>query len=164
MKEMEFEKLLGKSISFVENTIDRDFENKIFGNKVFYIKDNSISKFYFGMIYNHISLETNENDLVHSVTINFQGMLDRDFYDNFNVAYGKPQHIQIIENRQLENETFIRDENGNITQHLKKSTFDLREGTFEEQPLWIIWRKEGFEIKAFLRHKNNRSEITFKKL
>ncbi|MFC4634632.1 hypothetical protein ACFO3O_11975, partial [Dokdonia ponticola] len=56
----------------------------------------------------------------------------------------------------------IRGENGKVIQHLAKNTFDLREGTFEEKPLWIVWEKEGYEIKAHLRHKNNRSEITFK--
>lgn len=101
-----------------------------FGKNVFYIKDESISKAFFGMFYNHISLETNENDIVQSITIHFQGMIDRSFYDAFNIAYGEPQHIQIIENRQLESETYIRNEEGRVTQHLRKNTFDLKSHNF----------------------------------
>ena len=163
MNYMRFEKLLGEHVSVLKEAIGNDFENKLFGKNVYYIKDDLIIKDFFGVPYNHINITTNEKGIVESITLHFQGMIHREFYDAFNKVYGEPDHIQVIENRQFVSESFIKDDNGKVTEHLRKNTFDVREGTFEEKPLWIIWEREHFQIKAFLRHKNNRSEMTFKK-
>lgn len=163
MTHIKFEDVLGKDISVFEETIGADFENKLYGNNSYYLKNHLNTKEFFGMSYSMISVNINEKAIVQSITIHFQELIDHEFYNSFNNAYGEPKHIQVIENRKLESETYLRDDNGNVTQHLKKNTFDLREGAFRENPLFIIWEKEKFLIKAFLRKKNrfNLSEIAY---
>ncbi|MFC4636668.1 hypothetical protein ACFO3O_22375, partial [Dokdonia ponticola] len=152
MDYIEFENLLDKDLSITKDFTGSDFRDSSFKGGIiegkFYSSKDHTIKDFFGMPYNHITVLTTETDIVQSITIHFIGMIDRTFYDAFNGTYGEPNHIQIIENRQLESETFIRGENGKVIQHLAKNTFDLREGTFEEKPLWIVWEKEGYEIKA----------------
>ena len=156
----EFENLLGKHISVTEKAIGNDFDNKLFGDEFYYIEDEFIKKDFYGMSYNCVSITTNEKDIVQSISVHFRKVIPREFYDSFIKKYGEPNNIQIIENRQVISEGMNKDPN--FKAYLKKSTFDLREGTFEEKPLYIIWKKEQFQIKAFLRHKQNISEITFR--
>ncbi|MDO5981862.1 hypothetical protein [Flavivirga spongiicola] len=161
MDYIEFEKVLGKHISIAEEVIGTDFENKLFGKSYYYIADELIKKEFCGTRYNMLTIMTNEKDTVQSITVHFQKVIDRQFYDVFIEKYGKPDNIQIIENRKVESESVIKDDNGKIVERLRKSTLNLKEGSFEEKPLYIIWKKEGFEIKVFLKHKQNISEITF---
>ncbi|NMH89824.1 hypothetical protein [Flavivirga algicola] len=158
---IEFEKVLGKHISIAEEIIGTDFENKLFEKSYYYIANESIKKGFCGMSYNMLTIMTNEKDTVQSITVHFQKVIDRQFYDSIVEKYGKPDNIQIIENRQLESESVTEDDEGQVIQTLRKSTFSLKEGSFEERPLYIIWKKESFEVKAFLRHEQNISEITF---
>ena len=161
MNYIEFEKLLGQHISVTEETIGSDFENTLFGENSYFIKDEYIIKDFYRMPYNFISVVKTENDTLHSITIHFRKIISRQFFDSFIEKYGEPDNIQIIENRQLESETIIKDDNGKVKQRLTKNTFDLREGTFEERPLFIWWKKENYHIRAFLRRKQNISEIRF---
>ena len=158
---IEFEKVLGKHISIAEEVIGTDFENKLFGKSYYYLADELIKKNFCGMRYNMLTIITNEKDTVQSITVHFQKVIDRQFYDVFVEKYGKPDNIQIIENRQVESEDVIKDDNGKIVESLRKSTLSLREGRFEEKPLYIIWKKEIFEVKVFLKHEQNISEVTF---
>ena len=104
---------------------------------------------------------TNQQDVVESVTVYFRKIIDHSFYNSFVGNYGAPNSIQVIENRRRTSETLIKDETGKTTQTLTKNIFDLREGTFEENPLHIIWEKDDYQIKVFLRHEQSVSEITF---
>ena len=159
MHNIEFEELLGEQLSNVEKTVGIDFENKIFGKiKISYYRNSQYLNIdYYGIYSNYLTIQTNENDVVESISIHFRKVITRDFFDSFIQQYGEPNNIQVIENRRIIGESFGE----GFYQHLKKSTFDLREGSFEENPLYIIWKKDNYQIKAFLRHKMNISEITF---
>lgn len=160
---MEFEKLLGKSFPVVEKAIGGSFRESSYKSNRYLIYSNGeyFNSNFFGMSSNHLTLLTNKEGTVESISIHFRKVIDRQFYDLFIEKYGKPDHVQIVENRQLESESITKDETGKVIETLRKSTFDLREGTFEEKPLYIIWKKEGFQIKAFLRHEQKISEVTF---
>ncbi|TPV34696.1 hypothetical protein FJ651_03965 [Paucihalobacter ruber] len=67
----------------------------------------------------------------------------------------------VVEKRTVLSENSGEDEMYGFKQYLRKSELELREGTFEENPLYIIWNKEQYMIKALLRHNQNISEITF---
>ncbi|WP_346880774.1 hypothetical protein [uncultured Algibacter sp.] len=156
---MEFENLLGKDLLSVEKIIGIDFVKKDYGYP-FYIGE-YFNNDFFGMECSHITLLTDDKDMLQSISIHFPKILNRKFYDLFIKKCGNPDNIQVIENRKIESKSFVKDDNGKVVQTLRKSTFDLREGSFEEKPLYIIWKKDNYEIKAFLRHKQNISEITF---
>ncbi|GAA4272053.1 hypothetical protein U6A24_11135 [Aquimarina gracilis] len=106
-------------------------------------------------------IQKNEKEVVQSISIHFPKTIDRKFYDLFIEEYGKPNSIQVIRNQQLVSESNLKDKNDKILQTARKVTFDLAEGTFEDKPLFIIWKKEGFYIQAYLRHEQKISEVTF---
>ncbi|WP_418639611.1 hypothetical protein [Winogradskyella sp.] len=161
MNYIDFENLLGKHILTVEEKIGKNFENTLSDKNFYYIQNELIKKELYAMPYNCLTILTNENDTVQSISVHFREVINRQFYDSFNKDYGKPNSILVIENRKTISKTITKDKNGNIIQSLRKGEFDLREGNFEEKPLYIIWKKEDYQIKAFLRHKQNMSELTF---
>ncbi|MBO3100316.1 hypothetical protein [Gelidibacter pelagius] len=158
-KNIEFEFLLGKPVSKFSETIGNDFENKLFKNNFYYIPDDTSKKNFCEMDYNCLSILTDEIDNVQSITIHFREIISIHSYNLLIKKYGKPNNILIAENKQVISESISEDVD--FRQHLTKSNFDLKEGTFEENPLYIIWLKENYQIKAFLRYKQKTSEITF---
>ena len=158
------ELLLEKDLAVAKKMFNVDFEITPYGNKGgnnLYHNSDTLIKNYFGIPYRLISIYADENEVIKEVKILFPQNISRDFYDAFNEEYGRPDHIHVIENRKVISESTQQD--GDSTETLRKSSFDLREGTFEENPLFIIWKKDGYEIKAFMRHKQNMSEISFTK-
>lgn len=155
MNEPAFEKLLGEHVSSFEKVIGSEFDNKLFQKKFYYILDTNVKKSFYGMFYNTLSIMTDDRQSVESITIHFHRVMDRAFYSSFIEEYGEPDSIQIIKNRRIVNETKTKEGT------LRKSEIDLQEGNFDEKPLYITWKKNNFIIKAFLRHKQNISEITF---
>ncbi len=160
MDYIKFEALLGKHISTVEDSIGSDFENTLFQKDFYYITDELVKKDFFGMKYNMLYIKTNDKDAVEAISILFQKVITRQFYDTFVKEYGEPIHTQVITKRK---EVIEKQEktDSDFASNAKKYEIELREGTFEENPLYIIWKKEGYEIKAFLRHEQNISEVTF---
>ncbi|GAB1858750.1 hypothetical protein MHTCC0001_35900 [Flavobacteriaceae bacterium MHTCC 0001] len=107
-----------------------------------------------------MSSTTNEKETIRSISILFSKVISRQFYDKFIENYGEPNHTYIIENRKEIIEE--PEEENDFARNAKKFEGDLREGSFDENPLYIIWEKENYTIRAFLRHEQNISEITFK--
>lgn len=167
MDKIMFESLLGKHFSYVKDVTRRDFKKNEFEKDGFiinfYSNKNSIEKDFYGMTYNYMTFQTTDKDTIQSVSIHFNKVLNRQFYDSFILKYGEPKSILVIDDREVESETILKDKNGKITQRLRKSKIELKEGSFEDEPLFIIWEKEAFNIKAFIRQKQNISEITFSK-
>ncbi|TSE04380.1 hypothetical protein FOF46_26505 [Aquimarina algiphila] len=162
MDTIKFEELLEEHLSEVKKAVSTNFkESNIEKIKAqLYFSQNFNMNFY-GMLSHVLSLETDESDIVKSITIHFDKVINRQFYDSFIEKYGEPDHIHVISNRKIISEGSIKDDIGNVIQHARKSEGDLIEGTFDEKPLFMIWKKENFYIQAFLRHKQNISEIMF---
>jgi len=154
----EFETLLGKPISFSEETMGNDFKNDIFRKDFYYISNEFVKKNFYNMSYNCFSIQIDSKNNLKSITIYFNEMINNEFYKSFIKVYGNPNSIQVIENRNYEGE-WVDVEDGH---KVRRATFKLREGSFEEKPLFILWNKKEYQIKAFLRHKSNISELTFR--
>ncbi|WP_452600771.1 hypothetical protein [Pontimicrobium sp. MEBiC06410] len=170
MNKIEFEKLLGESISVFEKTIGNDFKKNpaMDFNSIeveFYsLKDWNITKDLYGMPYRSLQVKKDKNNKIETIYISFNSIISRDFFDLFNAQYGKPNSIQIIAKRTLEQESINKNENGEIRSNSKKYSLDLKEGSFDEKPLYITWKKDDYEIKALLIHKEGRSKIIFSKV
>ncbi len=158
---MHFEKLLEEHISIFEKTIGNDFENKLHGENFYYISDEYIKKDFFNMKYNILTISSDENSMVKSISILFHKVIDRLFYDLFVGQYGEPTYIYGTSNIKVVSESHLKDENDKILQTARKSTFDLIECGFDEKPIFILWKKDYYYIKAFLRHEQYISEISF---
>jgi len=76
-----FEKLLGKKISNLEEVIGKDFENMYFEKNYYYIKDETVSKSLNGISFNSISVQSDEKEIVESITIHFLEIINQEFYD-----------------------------------------------------------------------------------
>ena len=164
MQSLDFENLIGKDVSIVHAILlDKGFENdNIFPNIKSYALDEETYDSFYGLAFNIITIGINENNYVSDITIHFNQVIDSSFYYKFIIDYDKPDIIQVVDGVKFisdwkENKT----ENG-IEQKVRKVTLNTREGSFEENPFFMIWNKEGYQIKALLRHKQNTSEITFR--
>ena len=77
-------------------------------------------------------------------------------------VYNKPNNILVIEASETTSEGFL--EGKSFNQKLRKNNIQLREGKFDENPLFIVWTKEDYEVKFFFRYNNNSSEVTYRLL
>jgi len=158
---IKFEDTLGKPIDDVELTMGFNLkEHNSKDNQIsFYRNDQDISFEYFGLVSRFISVQSNESNAVKSISIHFREVINRKFYERFLEKYGEPDNIHVISKRTVISEGQY--EKDDFSAYLTKSEIDFREGTFDKKPLFIIWNKDGYQIKAFLRHQQNISEITF---
>lgn len=156
----DFEKLLGKNISIVKSVIGNDFENKIFGEIFYYIIDENFKKDLIGMPITSLTILSNDKHIIESVSVHFPTLITEDFYEKLIQLYGSPNEIKIIDKRTEVSREFISDED--FGQIVTKNDIELKNGSFKENPLFIIWEKENFTLKIFMRHKQGISEMTFK--
>ena len=150
-----FEDLIGKDILFASSVLDVEFNNDLTKTKSIYFAYFDSPKKYYNQEYNIISIELDNYNLITSLTVHFLGVIDNCFFDSFNKDYNTPYKTLVIDT------TKVISEKKNGVQTIKKSEAKLIEGNFSENPLFIFWKNKEFQIKAFLRHKQNISEISF---
>ncbi len=159
---IKFEELLGKHLSYVEKTVGSNFRKNDFEKvKISLYSSQNFNMDFHGIFSYFISVETDKNDIVKAITIHFGEVINRQFYDSFIENYGEPNHIYVMSNIKVISETSPHETDDPFHRNLTKREGDLIEGTFEDKPLFMIWEKDGFYIQAFLRHKQNISEIMF---
>lgn len=160
MVRIEYETLLGKHSSIVKEVIGNDFDNKLFDKNFYYLKNENLKKNLHGINYNTISISSDKNEIIESVTVHFSSIINKEFYEKLNQIYGLPKEIKVISKREIVSES--NDNDTFFSQNMRKSNIELQNGSFEENPLYIIWNKDNFEIIIFTRHNIGISEITFK--
>ncbi|MEE9377499.1 MAG: hypothetical protein V3V33_05640, partial [Candidatus Lokiarchaeia archaeon] len=99
-------------------------------------------------------------------TIHLNEIINNSFYNLFVIDYGEPSTIQIVYEEKIISEGKSTDEEPTddlpFVQNLKQSILKTREGKFNENPLYMIWHKKGYQIKVLIREGQNKSEITFR--
>ena len=155
----DFENLLGKHISNATNILDNDFENKLFEKNFYYLKDENINKSLNDMFFRSLIIMTNEKENIESVTIHFTKIINSNFYNQLTKTYGNPNEIKVIEKREEVSQNLMED--NTFIQQVKKYNLELRDGTFEENPLFINWIKSNFNVKVFQKVKQKTSDLTF---
>ncbi|WP_452601000.1 hypothetical protein [Pontimicrobium sp. MEBiC06410] len=163
MDNIEFEKFLGKDFLVFEETIRYDFKKYVEEGTYYLISFNETKKFY-NLPYRTLSVQKNEKNTIKAITIISSEIINRKIFDLINAQYGKPNIIQVIANRTLENETISKDENGNSIDSAKKYSLDLKDGKFEDNPFLIVWENKEYQIQALLNQKQGRSSIKFSKV
>lgn len=157
----EFEILIGKDISYANAVLtDAGFNYKRLLAVNLYTSDKY--KLFYGMTYNMISIMTDEDEIVRDIVIHFQSMIDNSFYDLFSLNYGHPDTIQIIDGYDSVGDWKESDPGEEFSHRVRKVTLKTREGKFEENPLFMIWKKEGYQIKILMKQEQGISEITFR--
>jgi len=159
MEFKDFEFLLGKHVSTTTNIIGNEFENKLFENSFYYIKSEDLEKKLYEMQFKAITVLSNEDEIIKSVTIHFSKIVTKDFYNQLINEYGFPNEIKVIKKRKKISSEILNDEI--FSQNMTKSNIELIDGTFEDEPLFIIWKDKDLKITIFFKRKQSVCDITF---
>ncbi len=143
--------LLGKHINEIPNAYTSSEEKSPNGN--IYMID-KLEQF-LGKPYKTIFITTNEDDIVQSLTIYIDGIIDKSFYDILLKEYGKPNGIykkgEVISQKK---ETVIDGFKVSSTNSI------LQDCTFEEHPSIIEWNKEEYDIEVIIGDKTDTFQKT----
>ncbi len=161
MKDYNFEKLVGKRIPEINSILNCVLENNLI-NKNFYYGNTKEERLLYGINYNVISLTTDNNKNITSITIHLKNVIGNDFYNLFIAEYGKPTSILIIEREIILSET--ESTGGSFNQKMRSGELEMKEGEFNENPLYIIWKKKGYKIKILIRRDRNTTDVIFSNL
>lgn len=152
----EFKSLIGGNIFDTYKLTEEGFNLDSESNNLYFMASGRY-KYFYDMPAYYISV-SQENATVDSITFYFKGIIDSSFYNAFVNEFGIPDTIQIVDNIK------VISEEENTGQYLKKSFIETRDGSFEENPLYMIWNKEGYQINIFIKNSSNTSEIIFKQI
>lgn len=92
-----------------------------------------------------ISIMTDENKKVKDIIIHFHGIIDNSFYNSFILDYGAPDIIQVIEGYESSGKWYKKDSEEEFNHRVRKVALKMKEGKFEDDPLFMIWRKKNMK-------------------
>lgn len=155
---------LGQSIeTFIGTSID-DFPYQV---QVFDINDISEGKTYLILdqkipfYSNHIEmmfLTTDKNDIIESINTDFKGVMDVEFFNSLTNKFGEPQGMlkpsEILE---------IREEIHSKDKSFKETTSRLENCEFGENPQFIIWNTQDYQILFTMNYLTNKTELRISK-
>ncbi len=88
----------------------------------------------------HPRISTNDNNAIKNVSFVLIGAIDRPFYNILVKEYGIPQSLLVIDQTSTNGPT--KGDYGTSQEWL----YSTKEGTFEDNPLSIVWRKRHYQI------------------
>lgn len=165
---IELEKYIGKIIEELIQfgDIDKSFKNINFSPELnnYRILDLKSEEEFCGMSFNRLQITLDDNQIVQELSTVFPVIVDRLFYNKIITYYGYPNTIQVIDKliKEKKSENNIECNDG-FNQSLKKRFFTTKEGKFENKPIFILWKKENYDIKLMFYYKENATQLTFRK-
>ena len=159
MSFIEYQDLIGKNISVIHQVLGNDFEYDSSNHNLYFKADESY-KYFYGMPCSYIII-SNKNYVVDSITFYFNEIISKTFYDSFVRDFGRPNTIQVVEKTEIL-DSGVNDEDQRFAQYLEKRFLTTREGSFEEKPIYMIWKNKKFQIKILQRYSQNITEIVFR--
>jgi hypothetical protein len=159
-----FEYFINKDIQEVSTFFDCKLQSNLL-NKNLYDINLKEKRTFYNFTYQFVTIITDEKDKLTSFSIKFQNTIDGVFYNFFVIDYGKPNKTLIEKGRKLFSESKSKiDESNTFHQELKQYTSILEEANFDDNPKYIFWDKESYQIKISIFYEWNSSEITFSKI
>ncbi|WP_281988418.1 hypothetical protein [Aquimarina aggregata] len=146
--------LIGEHISELDIALVEEIDSTA-NKKSFRVKENI---YFLGKQFDHVSIQTSLNDTIESIYIGCRGTIEeKGFLNAMILEYGEPKmyNIDVIK----EVKQHLPDKNGISATTFKAS---MKECTFIEQPLFIIWHNEKYIIKLDISVKS-RTSIVFEK-
>lgn len=115
-----------------------------------------------GMSYNKLEVVLDDNEKIKELYTAFPEIIGRFFYDNMITHYGLPNtilgHDKILNESKRDN-IYI----SGFYQNLSKRSYSLKEVSFGEKPIIIIWKRQNFDIKMMFYYKENATQLAFRK-
>lgn len=158
MNSIQIENFLGKNINEttfneqkpVMNSSSSNYHSLLFKNSVSYYNNGIYSVFF----------HTDENDAINLLSLSLVTLIDDYFYNAMIETYGIPQSVLVADEIIDLNDHSI-DRSNDI--EVKKSFIKTKEGTFNENPILMIWEKKDYLIKVSMKYKNQKTDIVFEK-
>ncbi len=146
-----FEDLLGKSISKAETYCNGDMTSE--GN-MHWIWNSKLG--FLEKPYNHITMTTNENNTIISITLYIPEIIDKTYFERICERYGNVNRILVIDKLISEEKSVFRN------QRLEDGKYLLKDGSFDDKPFYLYWNKKDFQIRVCLDYNNGLTTILFR--
>lgn len=148
------EKFLKKDIGYLKKEFSLVRNETISENEINYTAISSI--IYKEKKCRSFFISTDLNGIINSIFFGINGEIDKNIFESMVLEYGKPDKMLKVE-KVFEKEEKEGNEYSSTTQR-----GSLRECTFQENPIFIIWNKPNFEIKISINSTQNSYLINFK--
>ena len=153
MNDHKYHLLLGGNVNYLKFN-NHDYLNKSDMSHSYSFSKNPLN--YLNNTINNISFYFNEEETITKVYVDLSTLIDKSFFDDFVNIYGEPNHI-LVQDEVL----YDSKHTGEFGQTVRKTHSKAREGTFDENPIFIIWFKDGIKIQVLMKYAQNVSEIAF---
>ncbi|MHA7864335.1 hypothetical protein [Flagellimonas marinaquae] len=147
----DIEKLLGRNILDFPDAIETNRE--IESNLKSYGLDKTVN--FHGHHINYLNLETNSDNVIMSIGFVVQGKLDEATFKAIKGKYGKPKTMLKIGNTISENAINQFDYRALLTKSFAIPC------SFEEEPAFVVWKKEDVEVLCQKHPDNSHTLIKF---
>jgi len=120
-----------------------------------YIYELNLKGAFLSVPFNKIRVVSNRRNIITEVSFCFLKVIDNSIFELYNNKFGYPDNIlkpdKIVYNEEWENEEFKS----------TKVVSKLKETSFENNPILIKWNKKDYQVRIFLKHELNISEVIF---
>ena len=149
---LSFDDFLGKNIkniSYDLTEVDSELKTYSLSNQKVDFLSKSIDQ---------VILTTNKNNIIVSIGAEFEGIFDKNFFNELVLAYGEPSHM--LKNSKIINEKTETLEKG-VT--AKSSESELVECKFEDKPMFILWNMPNKKITITMQRPISKTFVVIKK-
>ncbi|MCB0747380.1 MAG: hypothetical protein KDC90_07940 [Ignavibacteriae bacterium] len=150
-----YELFLGQKISDLEIKLGTSDYNKTDERYSYFFFDDQLP--YYNNYANAMFVRVDDKERIKSIDIKLTKLINDVLYNELIKQYGNPNSILVVDEI-ISLGTSVNDTTGAT---MKKNFLKTKEGSFEEQPLHIIWNKDSFKIEVLMKYEQNLSEITF---
>lgn len=156
MNNNRYELFLNKKINEFNLEGDDLILNKDYNRLSYFFFKTSLT--YFDKNVSVIFVSLDDDEKIVEIDIKLALLADKSFYIHLVDLYGEPDNI-IVSNRIIYENEIDGLKNKNLK--VKKTINEVREGKFDDNPTFILWKKQDFEIKLLMKYSQNMSEISF---
>ena len=103
---------------------------------------------FLGIKIDGISLGTNKQSIIKTISIPVPGNLDRDTYILLTKKYGEPKALYKTDKVKVVSESIFED-----GFQVKRTEATMKECTFDEEPKLIVWDNDKGKIELSMAHK-----------
>lgn len=111
--------------------------------------------------YSRLHIVLDDKEFIKELSTGFRGIVGRTFFDELISCYGNPNNILAFDklitdskSEHIEADTF--------SFNASKRVYTMKEVSFNEKPIFILWKRAHFDIKLMFHYKENATQLTFR--
>lgn len=157
MNSYQYEVLLGNDIEEVK-IFDADFTNKSEDNHYSIPLIDNPREFFNNHIY-YISFSTDNNQKINNINVSLTSLINESFYNSFVEIYGEPSSIMVEGEIINSKKSTFKKGKAIVTKEHRKT----KQGSFNDNPRFIVWKKDNYLIEVLMKYEQGKSEISYRK-